>query len=74
MTDETAPRRGDAAFREQRDELAKRNAEAHRRGQEERKVRDRSINARARVHAAREAEELAALNAQIAERRTGGSP
>ena len=69
MTDETGPTGAEATFREQRDAIAKRNADTHRRGQAERKARERAVEARESVQAAREAEELDALNAQIASRR-----
>ena len=59
------------AFRRQREEIAKRNAEAHRRGQAERKARERAIEVQGRVRAAQEADELHELNAQIASRRAG---
>ena len=72
MTDETGPSGGDATFRQQRDEIAKRNVEAHRRGRVERESRERAVEARGRVNAAREEAELEQLNAQIAKRRSGG--
>ena len=72
MTDEIEATRGEGAWKEQREAVARRNAETHRRGQAERKVRERSIEARARVRAAREAEELDQLNAQLAKQRAGG--
>ena len=73
MTDEPQAKRGDAAWREQREAVAKRNVEAHRRGQAEREEKDRAAGARDRVRAAQEADELDQLNAQIAKRRSGGS-
>ena len=73
MTDETTPARGEAAWKEQREGVAKRNAEAHKRGQAERKQRDRSADAKERVYAAREAQQLDELNAQITARRSGNS-
>jgi hypothetical protein len=73
MTDETGPSGGDAVWRHQRDEIAKRNADAHRRGQAERRAQERAVEARGRLRDAREAEELHELNAQIDKRRTGDS-
>jgi hypothetical protein len=64
--------RGDAAYREQRDAIAKRNVEAHRRGQAERKTRDRTASDRDRLETAREAEQLQKLNDQIAKGRPAG--
>ncbi len=72
MTDEPRQTGSDVTWKQQRDEIAKRNADAHRRGQEERRARDRMFDARGRVQAAREAEELHELNTQIAKRREGG--
>ena len=72
MSDETQARRGEAAFREQREAISRRNAEAHKRGQAERKLRESVVATRDRVVAAREAEQLDALNAQISQRRADG--
>jgi hypothetical protein len=71
MTDETRPNAAESTFRQQREEIARRNDEAHRRGQAERKARERALDVRGRVQAAREADELHELNAQIVKRRTG---
>ena len=71
MTDEIQGKRGEAAWREQRDAVAKRNAEAHKRGAAERRLKDRAVDARDRVRAAQEAEELQQLNARIAKRSFG---
>lgn len=68
MSDETEGPRGAAAWQAQRAEIAKRNLEARKRGQAERKSREDAVEARARVVAAVEAEQLQALNAQIAKR------
>ncbi|MDQ3934206.1 MAG: hypothetical protein M3340_06195 [Actinomycetota bacterium] len=71
MSDETEAKRGDAAYREQREAISKRNVEAHKRGQEEKKLRERVAQARDRVVAAREAEQLNELNTRISKRRAG---
>ncbi len=74
MTDETTPdARGDAAYRQQRDAVARRNVEAHRRGQAERKSRESALDQRDRIEAAREAAQLDELNARIAKGRGGRS-
>jgi len=73
MNEEPEAKRGTAAWKEQREAVAVRNAEAHKRGQAERKQRDRAIGARERLSAAREAEELDALNASIVKRLAGGA-
>ena len=67
MTDDTEAARGAAAWQEQRAAIAKRNADARKRGQAERKTREGATEARDRVRAAREIKELDALNAQIAD-------
>ena len=72
MTEQPEARRGEAAWKQQREAVAKRNADTHRRAQEEKKQRSRQIDAQTRVRDAREAEELNELNARIAERRSGG--
>lgn len=71
MSEDTSGPRGAAAWHEQRADIAKRNVEAKKRGQAERRSRDRAVEARDRVHAAREMKELDELNEQIA-RRTAG--
>ncbi len=71
MSEETPSARGDAAWRQQRDEIAKRNVEAHRRGQAERKTKDQAVEDRNRMEAAREAAQLHALNDQISKRKPG---
>lgn len=73
MTDEIQGNRGEAAWKEQREAVAKRNADAHKRGRAERKLRDRAIDAQDRVRAVQEAEELQRLNAQIDKRNAAGS-
>ena len=71
MTDETRPNRGEAAWKEQREAVAKRNVEAHKRGKAERELKERSNDARVRARAVEEAHELHELNARIADRRSG---
>ncbi len=70
--EQTQGKRGDAAWREQREAIAKRNVEAHRRGQAERRTRENAAETRDRIEAAREAAQLDELNAQIAKGRSGG--
>jgi hypothetical protein len=70
MDDEQGGPRGAAAWQEQRAAIAKRNSETQKRGQAERRSRDRAVDARERVSAVREAKELDALNAQIAKGKT----
>jgi hypothetical protein len=70
MTDETSGARGAAAWQEQRAAIAKRNADTRKRGQAERKSRDRAVEVRERAQVAREAQELEVLNAWLTKRRT----
>ena len=72
MSEETQGKRGEAAWKEQREAIAKRNAEAHKKGRAEQRLRDRAVDARDRVRAAQESEELDQLNAQIARRDAAG--
>ena len=78
MSEETGGARGAAAWQEQRAAIAKRNAETRKRGQAERRSRDRAVEARDRVRAVAEGKELDELNAQIAkrgvQRGAGGAP
>ena len=73
MNEEPEAKRGNAAWKEQREAVALRNADAHKRGQAERRERERAINAQERVSAAREAAELDELNASIVKRQAGGT-
>ena len=73
MSEETTGARGYAAWKQQRDEVAKRNEEAHRRGRDERKTRERAVEDRDRIEAVREAAQLQELNAQIEKRKSGPS-
>jgi hypothetical protein len=68
MSEETEGPRGAAAWQEQRAAIAKRNAETRKRGQAERRTKDRAVEARDRVQAAREVKELDDLNAAIDKR------
>jgi hypothetical protein len=69
MTEETNGPRGAAAFEEQRAAIAKRNAETRKRGQAERRSRERAVGAvRDRAQAAREVKELDELNARMDKR------
>lgn len=68
MSDQTEGARGEAAWKEERAAIAKRNADTRKRGQAERRSRDRVAEDRDRVDAAREAAQLKELNAEIAHR------
>ena len=65
MTDETPAKTGDAAWREQRDAISKRNAEAHKRAQSEKKSRTSYAQEAIRADAVRESEQLRDLNKRL---------
>ena len=73
MTDETPAKRGEAAWKEQRDAISKRNAETRKRGRTEQETNDNAAHARSRAHARDEAEQLHMLNERIAKQRMGRS-
>ena len=66
MSDETTPAKtGDAAWKEQRDAISKRNAEAHKRAQTEQKSRTSYAQEAVRADAQRESEQLRDLNKRL---------
>jgi len=65
MTDETPAKTGDAAWKEQRDEISRRNAEAHKRALGEQRDRSATVAASTRAEAEREAQQLRDLNARL---------
>jgi hypothetical protein len=69
MTDEVQARRGEAAWKEQRDAISQRNADVRKRAQAGQKSRESAAENRIREHERREQEQLRALNARIGERR-----
>lgn len=69
MTEESPAKRGDAAWKEEREAISKRNAEAHKRAQGERRSRDAIAAETKREEVDREAQRLHVLNQQIAKRR-----
>ncbi|HEX8065702.1 MAG TPA: hypothetical protein VF520_04155 [Thermoleophilaceae bacterium] len=71
MSEETPAKRGEAAYKEQRDAISKRNADTRKRAKAERESRESVVDARLRADARREAEQLRDLNARIEEQRTG---
>jgi membrane protein involved in colicin uptake len=73
MTDETPAKTGDAAWKEQRDAVSERNAEARKRAQGDNKQKAGVAAAKVREDAKREAEQLRDLNVQIAKRGSGGA-
>jgi hypothetical protein len=71
MNDETPAKRGEVAWRDYRDAISKRNAEARKRGRAERESHDRELHALSRERARDEAEQLRLLNARISKERAG---
>lgn len=72
MTDEPQ-RRGDAMWKEQRDEIAQRNAAVRKRAHAERKQHDALADDGLREAARRERADLEALNARIDKQRSHGA-
>ena len=72
MTEESPAKRGEAAFKEQREAIARRNAEAHKRAQSQKKTRDSIVARSVRAESDREAEQLRELNTRIDKQRGRG--
>jgi hypothetical protein len=68
MSEETPAPRGDAAWKEQRETISRRNAEAHKRAQDQRRGRASVAAHGGRDEPEREAQQLRDLNARIAKR------
>jgi hypothetical protein len=69
---EQPEKRGQAAWKEHRDAISDRNAQARRRGSAERKVALSRVTELRRVEARREAERLNVINARLNKARPGG--
>jgi hypothetical protein len=65
-------KRGHAAWKEHRDAISDRNAQARKRGNAERKVALGRVFEARRLHARREAEQLEAINAKLGKARARG--
>jgi hypothetical protein len=65
MTEESPAKRGDAAWKEQRDAIARRNADAQKRAVAGKQSRQTVVAASAREEMHREAQQLRDLNARI---------
>ena len=72
MTEESPAKRGDAAWKEERDAIAQRNADAHKRAQGQKKSRDTIVAQSVRAERNREAEQLRELNTRISKQRGRG--
>jgi hypothetical protein len=69
---ERPEKRGHAAWKEHRDAISDRNAEARKRGSAERKVALSRVTERRRLEARREAEMLTVINARLTKARPRG--
>jgi hypothetical protein len=65
-------KRGQAAWKEHRDAISDRNAQARKRGNAERKVALGRVTDAQRVHARREVEQLQAINVKLGKARPRG--
>ena len=72
MTDEPQPKSGDAAWKEQRDAISRRNADAHKRAESRRKSKTSQREAQVRADAQRESQQLRDLNAKISKQQARG--
>ena len=73
MAEESPAKRGEAAWKEQRDEVARRNADAHKRALGKKQTRDKVVAASERTERDREAEQLHALNTRISKQQGRGA-
>jgi len=73
MTDESPEKRGDAAWKEQREAISRRNAEAHKRAQGQKQSRASQAAATAREDLHREAQQLRDLNTRISKQQARGA-
>ena len=69
---EPEAKRGHAAWKEHRDAISDRNAQARKRGNAERKVALSRVTEQRRLNARREAEQLNAMNAKLTKARPRG--
>ena len=65
MTEESPVKRGDAAWKEQREAISRRNAEAHKRAVDQKRTRTSAAAAHQRAEMDREAEQLRELNTRL---------
>ena len=66
------PKRGHAAWKEKRDAISDRNAQARKRGSAERKVALGRVTEQRRVEARREAERVSVINTRLSKARPRG--
>ncbi len=72
MTEEPREKRGEAAWKERREVISRRNAEAHKRARAGQSMRAGVVAEAARAGAEIEADQLRDLNARIANRQARG--
>jgi len=72
MSEETPVKRGDAAWKEQREAISRRNAEAHKRAVDEKRTRASTVAAHQRAEMDREAELLRNLNTRLSKQQARG--
>ena len=72
MADESQEKRGEAAWKEQRDAISRRNAEAHKRAEGRRKSKASQLEAQQRADAQRESQQLRDLNTRISKQQSRG--
>ena len=72
MTEESPAKRGDAAWKEQREAIARRNAEAHKRAQGQKKSRATIAAQSQRAEMDRETQQLRELNTRISKQQARG--
>jgi hypothetical protein len=73
MTDESPAKRGEAAWNQQRADISRRNAEAHKRAEAGKRTRATVAAQAARAEMDREAEQLRELNARISKQKDAGT-
>ncbi len=72
MTDESPAKSGDAAWKEQREAISRRNAEAHKRALGQKRSRASVAAASARAEMDRESQQLRDLNSRISKQQARG--
>jgi hypothetical protein len=73
MPEESPAKRGEAAWKEQREAISRRNAEAHKRALDQKRSRATMAAAAQREDLNREAEQLRELNTRISAQRARGA-
>ena len=73
MSEESQPKRGDAAWKEEREAISRRNADAHKKALAEKQSRQSATAASERAELDREAQQLRDLNARISKQQAKGS-